>query len=397
MTSVAVAAAHVRRVRLAQSAAYFAAFVALGLFSAVLGPTLPALADHTRTDLGRISILFSARSAGYLIGSFLGGRLYDRLPGHRVIAVALGVMALVLFGVPGIERLVVLAAILLLGGAAQGTVDVGGNTLLVWAHREKVGPFMNALHFFWGVGAFLSPVIIAQVVLVSGGIALAYWVLALLMLPPLVALWRVPSPAPLIPVSAGKQTIVRPLLVAAIAAFFVVYVGAEVSFGGWIYTYAVTTGLATATTAAYLTSVFWGAVTVGRLLAILVALRVSMRAILFSDLIACLIGVGAMLLWPNSSAVLWSGTFLVGFGMASIFPTMLAFAARRLTTTGAVTAWFLVGSSLGAMLMPWIVGQLFVPVGPTAVLLVIGVNLLLALGVFSALSLHPATAAQTIS
>ncbi len=62
---------------------------------------------------------------------------------------------------------------------------MGGNTLLVWVHREKVGPFMNALHFFLGVGAFLSPIMIAQVVLLSGGIRGAYWALALLMLPPL--------------------------------------------------------------------------------------------------------------------------------------------------------------------------------------------------------------------
>ena len=376
------------RVRLTQSAAYFAAFVALGMFSAVLGPTLPGLAAHTRTDLSRISILFSARSAGYLIGSFLGGRLYDRLPGHRVIAVGLGLMALVLFGAPTVPLLTGLAAVLLIGGMAQGTVDVGGNTLLVWVQRDQVGPFMNALHFFWGIGAFLSPIIVAQAMLLSGDITWAYWMLAFLMLPPMIWLWHLPSPAPLISANAGKQTVARPLLVAAIAGFFVVYVGAEVSFAGWIYTYAAASGLATVTTAAYLTSVFWGALTLGRLLAIGIAMRVTARAILFTDLIGCLIGIGAMLLWPSSQAVLWGGTFLVGLGMASIFPTMLSFAARRMTTTGTVTAWFLVGSSIGAMLMPWIIGQLFVQVGPQVVMLVVGIDLLLALGVFTALALR---------
>ena len=388
MTLPAAVDSDVRRVRLTQSVAYFAAFVALGLFAAALGPTLPGLADNTRTDLSRISILFSARSAGYLIGSFLGGRLYDRLPGHRVIAVGLGLMLLSLLATPVVSLLVLLAAVMLLGGIAEGAVDVGGNTLLVWVHRDKVGPFMNALHLFFGLGAFLSPIIIAQVVLMSGGITWAYWVLALLMIPPLIGIWSLPSPAPLISAGDGKQTVTRPLLVAVIAVFCFVYVGAEVSFGGWIYTYAVASGLATKTTAAYLTSVFWGALTLGRLLAIPVAMRVPSRTILFSDLIGCLIGIGAMLLWPGSAAALWGGTFLVGFGMASVFPTMLSFAARRMTTTGAVTAWFLVGSSTGAMLMPWIIGQLFVPVGPQVVMVVIGMDLLLALGVFTALTLR---------
>jgi len=388
MTLPAAVDSDVRRVRLTQSVAYFTAFVALGIFAAALGPTLPGLAENTRTDLSSISILFSARSAGYLIGSFLGGRLYDRLPGHRVIAAGLGLMMVSLLATPVVSLLMLLAAVMLLGGIAEGAVDVGGNTLLVWVHREKVGPFMNALHFFFGLGAFLSPIIIAQVVLMSGGITWAYRVLALLMLPPLIGIWSLPSPAPLISARDGKQTVTRPLLVAVIAVFCFVYVGAEVSFGGWIYTYAVATGLATKITAAYLTSVFWGALTLGRLLAIPVAMRLSSRTILFSDLIGCLIGVGAILLWPSSEAVLWGGTFLVGFGMASVFPTMLSFAARRMTTTGTVTAWFLVGSSIGAMLMPWIIGQLFVPVGPQVVMLVIGIDLLAALGVFTTLTLR---------
>jgi FHS family Na+ dependent glucose MFS transporter 1 len=388
MTLPAAVDSGVQRVRLTQSVAYFTAFVALGIFAAALGPTLPGLAENTRTDLSSISILFSARSAGYLIGSFLGGRLYDRLPGHRVIAAGLGLMMVSLLATPVVSLLVVLAAVMLLGGIAEGAVDVGGNTLLVWVHRDKVGPFMNALHFFFGLGAFLSPIIIAQVVLISGGITWAYWVLALLMLPPLIGIWSLPSPAPLISARDGKQTVTRPLLVAVIAVFCLVYVGAEVSFGGWIYTYAVATGLATKITAAYLTSVFWGALTLGRLLAIPVAMRLSSRTILFSDLMGCLIGVSAILFWPSSEAVLWGGTFLVGFGMASVFPTMLSFAARRMTTTGTVTAWFLVGSSIGAMLMPWIIGQLFVPVGPQVVMLVIGIDLLAALGVFTALTLR---------
>ena len=55
-------------------------------------------------------------------------------------------------------------------GTAQGTLDVGGNTLLMWGHREKIGPFMNGLHFVFGIGAFLSPIIIAQVVSMSPGL-----------------------------------------------------------------------------------------------------------------------------------------------------------------------------------------------------------------------------------
>ena len=48
---------------------------------------LPALAEQTRSTLGQVSILFSARALGYLLGSLLGGRLFDRLPGLSLAGV----------------------------------------------------------------------------------------------------------------------------------------------------------------------------------------------------------------------------------------------------------------------------------------------------------------------
>ena len=69
-----------------QTFTYYASFIALGMTTASLGPTLLGLATQTGSALNEVSILFTARSFGYLIGSFIGGRLYDRLPGHRTMA-----------------------------------------------------------------------------------------------------------------------------------------------------------------------------------------------------------------------------------------------------------------------------------------------------------------------
>jgi len=162
---------------------YYAAFIALGLFGASMGPTLPYLAQHTGTRLSEISFLFTARAMGYLLGSLISGRLYDRLPGHRVIAGVLLLMAVMMAIVPTVPILWLLAIVLLVLGMGEGGLDVGGNTLLVWVYQDKVSPFMNALHFFFGVGAFISPIIVAQAVLLRGDITAAYWALALLMLP----------------------------------------------------------------------------------------------------------------------------------------------------------------------------------------------------------------------
>ncbi len=268
-SSTTVAAApDTRSARLAQTAGYFAAFIAMGMYGAALGPTLPGLAAQTGSELNQVSILFSARAFGYLMASVATGRLYDRLPGHRVMAVMLALMAVGMIVVPAIPLLPLLAVVFWFLGVTEAGVDVGGNTLIVWRHGARVGPYMNAMHFCFGVGAFVAPIIIAQAILLSGGITWAYRILALLMLPAVIWVARIPSPRPPAPHEQEGVGAARPWPVFLIAALLFLFVAAEASYGGWVYTYALELGIGSAATAAYLTSAFWGALTLGRLVSI---------------------------------------------------------------------------------------------------------------------------------
>ena len=369
--------------RLIVTAGYFIAFIVLGMTTASLGPTLTGLAAHLNTTLGQMSYLFTVRSLGYLGGSFLSGRLYDRFPAHPVLAAIILLMGGMLFLAPIMPVLVLLGAVLLLVGVCEGFVDVGGNTLLVWVHREEVGPFMNALHFFFGVGAFLSPLIVAQAVLLSGDITWAYWAIATLMLPVAIFLLRLPSPRPMEGEAGQAARRTDMMLVGLIAGFFFLYTGAEASMGGWIYAYGLGMHLADEISAAYLTSGFWGALTVGRLLSIPLAARLRPRTLLLADLIGVAASLLLVLAFPGSLAALWVGAMGTGLFMAAIFPTMLALAGRQMVVTGKITGWFLVGASIGGMSQPWIIGQLFAPVGPRAAIFTIASGVVLALGLFA--------------
>lgn len=357
------------------AAAYYIGFVALGLVGAVMGPTLLGLAAHTGSTLGQISFLFTARALGYFGGSLIGGRLYDRLPGHRVMAGVLAVIAGMLLLVPIVPLLWLLAAALLILGLGEGALDVGGNTLLVWVYREQVAPYMNALHFFFGVGAFVSPLIVAQAIQATGEIVLAYWALAVLMLPPLVWLGRLPSPQRQVVTEARRSGRTNWQMLLLLVLSFYVYVGAELSLGNWLSTYAVKLRLADAAGAAYLTSAFWGAFTAGRLVSIPLATRFAERTILLADLVASLGFVGLILLFPHSAAVLWIAACGAGFAMASIFPTMISFAQRHMTITGQITSLFLAGSSLGSMTLPLLIGQLFDQIGPAVMVIFVAAAL----------------------
>lgn len=353
---------------------YYLSFIVLGLFTAAEGPSLPSLARHTSSTLDEISLVFVFVSLGYLIGSFLSGQAYDRFPGHKLMAfslVIIGASALVL---PVAGSLWLLLLVFFVLGLAKGTLDVGCNTLLLWIHGEKVGPFMNGLHLFFGVGALVSPLILAPVMAATGDINWLFWGCALTCIPLAVWLWLLPDPSSVAHRAKGENAPFPVFPVFLIVVLFILYVGLEIGFGNWIYTYALTLGLETEITANYLTSAFWGAFTVGRLLGIWTAARARSQTILFIDLIGCLASTVVILLWKDSTIALWVGSIGLGLFMASIFPTILMLAGERMHVTGAMTGWFLVGSGAGSMSLPWLIGQAFVLTGPQAMPIIVLVD-----------------------
>jgi MFS transporter, FHS family, Na+ dependent glucose transporter 1 len=367
--------------------AYYASFISLGATVALTGPALPWLARHTASRLDQISIIFVASSLGYMGGSQLGGRAYDHLPGHRIQALALLLISLGIALVPVLNSLWLLVAIIFVLGMLQGALDTGCNILLTWIHGEKVGPFMNALHFFYGVGAFIAPLIFARVILAANEIQWAYWSFSLVTLPIAVWFWFLPSP----PIRTKEITEARkrPLngLLLLIVLFFAFHVGLELGFGNWIYTFSTQLNMVSDTGAAYLTSAFWGAFTLARLLGVGISTRLRSQTILVADLTGCLVGFAILLLWPSSSLALWVGTIVIGLSIASVFATGMAFADQRLSLTGEMTGWILVGSGIGGMVSPWLIGQLFESVSPRITMPVLLANNLIAFGLLLVLIL----------
>ncbi|MDZ7844795.1 MAG: MFS transporter [Anaerolineales bacterium] len=346
--------------------AYYSSFLLLGITAAILGPSLLRLAEQTRTSVGEVSIFFPVRAGAYLFGSWLSGHLYDRYPGHRLLIIALIVMGISLALIPVFPAPELIVGVLAVLGIGMGLLDVGINTLLVWAYQEEVGAYLNGLHFFYGLGSFLSPLILAQIFQINGGIRVTYWLFALLTIPILLQFLSLPSPeAPstipdgVHPGMQGESQLPRGLIwpLGMMALFLFFYVGVEVGFGAWIYTFGVESGLENDISAAYLTSVFWGAFTLGRLMSIPLATRFHPREILAVDLVGAVISLGLILLWPGVRFVLWMGTIGLGLAIASIFPSAFSFMDRKYYLTGKISSWLFVSGGLGAVIIPWVMGQ----------------------------------------
>lgn len=350
---------------------YYSLYICLGLSTAIIGPTLPSLAAQTHTPLGSMGQMFLLGAAGYSLGTMVGGRVLDRVRGHPVLGIAQLCAGASIFFIPTAPWFWLLLTIVTFKGFAEGFINTGTNLLLIWTHGEKVSPYMNGLHFFFGLGAVAAPFLVAQEVEVTNGYHWVYWALAAFMLLVGLRMLTFPgSPHPIPQPKEGKKEFTGerkyyPLVVAA-ALFLFFCVGAEITFSGWVYTYAVNLSLASAAGAAYLNSGFWLAFTLGRLISIPAATRFRPRQILPVALFCCLSLLAVGILFPGSRSILWIIALGLGFCMAPIWPTGFTLASQSIHMTGRISGIVLLGDSFGGMVLPWLVGQLIGTTGPRA-------------------------------
>jgi FHS family Na+ dependent glucose MFS transporter 1 len=361
---------------------YFLTFIALGLVAGALGPSIPSFAKNTATELSKISSMFIFSAFGYVMGSYLAGILFHKFPGNKVLAGVLVCMSTGIALLPIVHSLWILVALIFLVGMAQSNLDVGENALIVWLHGSKVAPYMNGLHFFFGIGSFIAPLIIAQSLKGTQTINLAFWIFAILILLPIPFLLRLDSPKNPDHVQPSHDTPTRPkasrATVVLLIIFFLFFSGGEITFSNWIYTHSLKTGFASVESAAYLTSTFWGTFMLGRLLGVVVSRYLSNRLIIWVDLLGGITSLVIMLIFPHSAAVLWVFSGFFGLFVATGFPTGMNLAGELNAVTARITSLIFTASSVSVMISPWIVGQFIERPNNQALIWVVLINISLA-------------------
>ena len=71
--------------KLRNTIAYYLLFVSLGFGLGITGPALPSLAEQTGSTLGSIGSIFLVSSLGSILGTLLGGRIFDRIERGHVV------------------------------------------------------------------------------------------------------------------------------------------------------------------------------------------------------------------------------------------------------------------------------------------------------------------------
>jgi fucose permease len=335
-------------------------FALIGIATTLLGVILPALSDRLMLTDSESGGLFTAQFAGSLVGTLLSEQLSKRIGFLSTISIGLLATALGVLGTGSLSWQAVVFCVFL-NGCGLGLSIPTVNLLIARYNGERAAAALNILNFAWGVGAVLSPSLIA-ILGDKNDIRLPLSALSMLLLLTAFCLlffrqsshFSEQSFAPSLQSNTGREIWRSRFAVLSLASFFL-YVGTENCLGGWLTAFSVRlTDLPLWT----LTTIFWLAFLLGRLLAPLFLRRIQKQIFILICLTVAAVG-SLPLLFATSVNFIVAGVVLSGFGLAPIFPTALAQFTDYFGETGQHQArWLFVSGTLGGASLTWLVGSL---------------------------------------
>ena len=315
-------------------------FISLGLPDSVLGSTFPAIAENLETSPDMAGYIGLVVSGCTIVSSLLSEKMINKFGTRFVVAfsILLTALGLICFHLVTKDFVWAFFLIAILLGLGAGAIDSALNNYVA-LHYKAI--HMNWLHCSWGVGASISPLIIAPFIdsnnnsfgwnkgiLLIACIQFGIAAIAFASLP----LWKkVESQAELSERKEEKEEQKRPLskkelaknpvFYLAMLGFFC-YCGLETTSGNWggfFFQYG--RGFNTQD-AARLDSLFYIGITIGRFLCGFISLKIKEKNMMRIGE-AILIAGSVLAALPFDNALAIAGFLMIGLGCAPIYPAII--------------------------------------------------------------------------
>lgn len=294
-------------------------FLLLGVLQTIYGPALTAFSQRFELHVETVSLLVSAHFFGAFGATLLTSVILERLNYRRTLmgaALLIGVGALIV----GASPVWVLTLIgVFITGFGVGLTNSGMTVYLSRVFAPKHGPILNFLNSLFGVGAVAAPLIVSAL---GDAISIPFYVGAGVAFIGLLVFMRLPTTdRPVEHVNPWAIGAAWPLL-AGFGVMYFFYVATEAGVTTWEIPHL--TPLIGAQQAALYTSLYWGAITIGRFIGTGLSLKYSSKAIL----LGATIGTSASLGLAHIPAFAPFAYVLVGLFIAPIFANGLAWLAQ---------------------------------------------------------------------
>ena len=331
----------------------------------VLGSAWPAMYEQLDVSTASAGIISMILSAATICGALLCDKMIKSIGAGRLTLISLLVTATSLIGFSMGRHFILLCLWSIPLGVGMGFIDASLNNVVA-LHYKAI--HMSWLHAFWGVGASIGPMIMSFFLVSQnsweagyrsiGLIQFAFIIIFLLMF----KLWKkIPTTfADTEEVgqksSSMKQLLKLPGVKQSLLIFFF-YCALEATVGLWASSYLVITKQISEEVAALWVALYFGGITVGRFMAGFLTMKLSHKKLI--GLGSGLVGLGvAFLFFPVPESYLLIALFLIGFGCAPIFPSLMHETPNNFGTKNsqAIIGIQMAFAYMGSMFMPPLFG-----------------------------------------
>lgn len=337
-----------------------ASFVLIGVITTLLGPILPFFSHRWSLTDAQAGFFFPSQYCFSSLGVILTSILLPRFGFSKVIGV--GFVAFVLgFAFLGLGPWTISALMIGVIGFGYGLASPSINLRAAELPSKNTAAAVTLINFSWSIGSVLCPFLVGALLprLHLLGLFRLIGFLSLVLVFLHFSLRRSPKAArTVMAVHSFSDWLARlrlPQSVPLLSLYFL-YVGVEVSLGGWVATVEKRLPGMSAITLIVAPSFFYGALLFGRGVAPIVLRYASQIAVSVSGLSLATLG-GIFIVLSKSPHTLYLGAAIAGLGLAPQYPIFITWlAAIFRQDSNWIGALFFGSSGLGGGAIPWLVG-----------------------------------------
>lgn len=340
-------------------------FISLGLPDSLLGsgwPTMQVAFGVPSSYAGYVSMAISFMT---IISALISPRMIRKIHTKWIVIASIMLTVMGLIGFSFSRSYAMLFLFVVPYGLGAGAIDASVNHYVANHYSSSV---MNFLHCFYGVGAVISPCIMAQALKAArwneGYRWTAYIQMGILLVCVLsLPLWKQNEAAAEEKNrdSAGiRETLKVPGVVLTLVAFFA-YCSGEATCFLWTPSYFAGTrdGLSDETIASF-GSLIFGGLMLGRLISGFISNRLGDRRLIRIGITIELIGILLVILPAKSYVIAAIGFVVIGAGMGPVYPAIQHMAPANFGKkySAAVIGLQMASAYVGSTFMPMVFGHL---------------------------------------
>ena len=343
----------------------FYGVMVFGMALVMTSPILIEISQRIDHNIENMGSIFSLFYGGFIIGSFLSSSIINYWGRKKTLSSFYFLLFISVLGMAFIFNYPFLIVVFSLIGLSGGFIESQVSSIVLEVNKKNEGLFVNLTQVFFGIGAFIGPLI--PTFIISKGIdwKYSYIILSLICLINFIYFLFINIPDTRLKKIRGSIKTFKPVALDKGAVFFLLvfaiffYVCAEMGLVIWFPTFLRLNKSFSSILASQVLSFFWLSFVAGRLLIGFLTKKVKILNIL---LVVTILSIPSILLgiYTENKFLIIFAFVITGLLFSGIWPLIVTLGGLRYPSKrDFVVSILVMAGGVGGLFSPWLIGKVF--------------------------------------